>query len=358
MTTPVSHGKVLLTGASGFIGGRLRSTLLDMDAGADVVAIRRPGSPVSEVGRSVEADYDEVGALQRIVAQEKPDYVLHVAGVTKGSSYADFQRGNVMPTRNLLTAVRREHPDLRRFVLVSSSTAYGPSASRAPQREDNPPRPVEHYGRSKLEAESVLRDESGGVAWTIVRPCAVYGPGDVDHFTLFQAARLGVNLFYGNRHRAMSWIYVDDCVRGTLEAAAHPDTVGRGYFLCHPGQLDWDQFQTEIAIAVGRRVRTVDLPEQLLWASAFAGEVATRIDGKPRLMNLQKAKLGAQSAWTCSGDAARRDFGFTAEVSLRNGVRSTHRWYLENGWYQSFDPRELLTPSSLGRLVGHLRRNG
>lgn len=353
MGAPGLHGKVLLTGASGFIGGCLRTTLLD--AGADVVAVRRPGSPVSQIGRSVEADYGEVGSLQRIVAVEKPDYVLHVAGVTKGSSYSDFQKGNVMPTRNLLTAVRREHPELTRFVLVSSSAAYGPSSSRAPQREDNPPRPVEHYGRSKLEAEQVLRDESGDVAWTIVRPCAVYGPGDVDHFALFQAARFGLNVFYGNRSRAMSWIYVDDCVRGILEAAAHPNTVREGYFLCHPGRLDWDQFQTEVSIAVGHRVRTVELPEQLLWASALAGEVATRLDGKPRLMNLQKAKLGAQSAWTCSGDAARRDFGFVAEVSLAEGVRRTHQWYLANDWYQSLDPKALLSVGSLRRFVHHLR---
>ena len=152
--------------------------------------------------------------------------------------------------------------------------------------------------------------------WSIVRPCAVYGPGDVDHFTLFQGAMLGVNLFYGNRDRCMSWIYVDDCVRGILEAARHEQSVGKGYFLTSDVQLTWDQFQSEIAKAVGRPVRDLDLPEQLLWVTAVAGEVATMIDKKPRLFNLQKARLGSQQAWTCSGDAARRDFGFSAEVEL------------------------------------------
>jgi len=354
MAMPTLDGKVLITGASGFIGGQLRDSLLG--SGADVVAIRRPGSPPSVAGRSAAADYARVADLERVIASEKPDYVLHVAGVTKGSSYEDFRRGNVMPTRNLLTAVRREHPGVRRFVMVSSAASYGPSATSAPQREENPPRPIEHYGRSKLEAERVVEEESAGVPWTIVRPCAVYGPGDVDHFTLFQSALLGVNLFYGNRERLMSWIYVDDCIRGILEAAAHPNTVGKGYFLTNEVQLTWDQFQTEIALAVGRPVRTVDLPEQLLWASAFAGEIATRIDKKPRLLNLQKARLGAQSAWTCSGDAARRDFGFSAAVRLSEGIRRTHEWYVENGWYQSLDPKELASAKSLRRFVGRLRR--
>jgi UDP-glucose 4-epimerase len=354
MAMPTLDGKVLITGASGFIGGQLRDSLLR--SGADVVAIRRPGSPPSSAGRSVEADYARVADLERVIASEKPDYVLHVAGVTKGTSYEDFRAGNVMPTRNLLAAVRREHPTVKRFVMVSSAASYGPSATSAPQREENPPRPIEHYGRSKLEAERVVEEESAGVAWTIVRPCAVYGPGDVDHFTLFQAAVLGINLFYGNRDRLATWIYVDDCVRGILEAAIHPNSAGKGYFLTNDVQLTWDDFQTEIALAVGKPVRTVDLPEQLLWASAFAGEIATRIDKKPRLLNLQKARLGAQSAWTCSGDAARDDFGFLAEVTLSEGIRRTHAWYLENGWYQSLDPRELASAKSLRRLVGGFRR--
>lgn len=347
-------GKILITGASGFIGGQLRSRLVS--EGADVVAIRRPGSPASDQGRSVEADYADASALERVIAEEKPDYVLHVAGVTKGISYEDFRQGNVMPTRNLLAAVRKQHANAKRFVLVSSLAAYGPSSKSARQREGNPPRPVEHYGESKLEAERVLETESGEVAWTIVRPCAVYGPGDVDHFTLFQAAVLGLNLFYGNRDRCMSWIYVDDCVRGILEAASHPKSLGNGYFLTHDPPGTWDQFQTEIAAAVGKRVRTVDLPEQLLWAGAMAGEIATRIDKKPRLMNLQKARLGAQEAWTCSGDAARKDIGFNAEIGLAEGIRRTHQWYVENEWYRCIDRPNLLFGKSLRRLVGRLRK--
>jgi nucleoside-diphosphate-sugar epimerase len=294
--------------------------------------------------------------LESVVRSEKPDYVLHVAGVTKGTAYEDFLRGNVMPTRNLLAAVRSAHPGTKRFVMVSSSTSYGPSATSVPQREENPPRPIEHYGQSKLEAERVVEQESAEVPWTIVRPCAVYGPGDVDHFTLFQSAMFGWNLFYGNRDRLMSWIYVDDCVRGILEAAGHEQSAGKGYFLTNDEQLTWGQFQGEVVRVVGRPVRDLNLPEQAMWASAFAGEVATRIDKKPRILSLQKAKLGAQQAWTCVGDAARRDFGFTTEVDLAEGIRRTHEWYTANDWYQGLDPKELLSVRSLRSLARRLRR--
>ncbi len=354
MAMPKLDGKVLITGASGFIGGRLRDELLA--SGSDVVAIRRPGSPPSKAGRSVEADYARAADLERVIGEERPDYVLHVAGVTKGTSYEDFRRGNVMPTRNLLKAVRDAHPAAKRFVLVSSSASYGPSATSAPQREENPPRPIEHYGTSKLEAERVVEEESDQVAWTIVRPCAVYGPGDVDHFALFQSAMLGWNLYYGNRDHRMSWIYVDDCVRGILQAAGHEQSVGKGYFLTNDEELTWEQFQGEIVRVVGRPVRDLDLPEQVMWVSAFAGEVATRIDKKPRILNLQKARLGSQQAWTCVGDAARQDFGFTAEIDLAQGIRLTHQWYEANDWYQSLNPKDWLSLRSLRGLARRLSR--
>jgi nucleoside-diphosphate-sugar epimerase len=331
MAMPTLDGKILITGASGFIGSRLRDELLA--SGSDVVAIRRPGSPAATRGRSVEADYAQVPALERIIGEERPDYVLHVAGVTKGNSYEDFRLGNVMPTRNLLTAVCREHPDTKRFVLVSSLTSYGPSATSAPHREENPPRPIEYYGQSKLEAERVVEEESANVPWTIVRPSGVYGPGDVEYFNLFKSAMRGWNVFFGNRNRCMSLIYVDDCVRGTLMAAQHENSVGKGYFLTNDEQVTWEQFQSEVLQVVDRRVRTVDLPEQLVSIAALGGELASRIDRKPRLLNLQKAKMGAQQAWTCVGDAARTDFGFSADVDLVEGIRRTQDWYLANDWY-------------------------
>ncbi len=354
MTMPKLEGKVLITGASGFIGSRLRDALLS--SGSDVVAIRRPGSPPSKAGRSVEADYGAVADLERVMRQERPDYVLHVAGVTKGSSLGDFRRGNVMPTRNLLAALRNEHSDAKRFVLVSSLTSYGPSATSAPHREENPRRPIEHYGASKREAEQVVEEEAEGVPWTIVRPSGVYGPGDIDYFNLFQSAMLGWNLYFGNRERLMSIIYVDDCVRGILDAAQHPKSVNEGYFLTSEEQVTWEQFQSEVVRVVGRRARTVDLPEQLVSIAALGGELASRFDKKPRLLNLQKAKMGAQQAWTCVGDAARRDFGFRTEVDLAEGIRRTHDWYEANGWYQSFKPKDLLSMASLRGLARRLGR--
>lgn len=116
-------------------------------------------------------------------------------------------------------------------------------------------------------------------------------------------------------------------------AAQHENSVGKGYFLTNDEHVTWEQFQSEVLQVVDRRVRTLDLPEQLVSIAALGGELASRIDRKPRLLNLQKAKMGAQQAWTCVGAAARTDFGFSADVDLVEGIRRTHDWYLANDWY-------------------------
>ncbi len=323
------QGKVLITGASGFIGSWLRDQLLEQ--GSDVVAIRRPGSPEAKAGRSAEASYDDLDALKRIVAAESPDYVLHVAGATKGRTYADFERGNVLPTENLLRAVEAEHPELKRFVHVSSLAAYGPSRPSRPLRESDPRRPVEFYGESKLAAERVV--ERANVPFTIIRPSGVFGPRDVDMFELFRLAQSRVNLFFGNRQSWGSFVYVDDVVRAILQAGAAERTAGRGYFLSDGEPITWDTLQSDIQRVVGKRGLTLSLPKQLPFLAGTAGELATRLDGKPRLLNRQKAVMGAQDAWTCHADAAREDFGFEAEVTREEGLRRAHRWYQDNGWY-------------------------
>lgn len=324
------EGKVLLTGASGFVGGRLREALLA--AGADVLAIRRHSSPAPQSGRSVVADYADVEGLASLVADEKPDYVFHVAGATKGVTYDDFQRANVMPTRHLLAALEKGHPEVRRLVLVSSLAAYGPSSPSRPHRETDAPSPIEHYGRSKLEAERILEREAKAVSWTIIRPAGVYGPGDVDYFNLFREVSKGRNVYFGNRERWFSAVYVDDCVRAITRAAQTEAAAGKGYFICDGLPVTWGAFQEAIVAASGRKVLTLDLPEFLVTVAAMGGELATKLDNKPRLFNRQKAKMGAQSAWTCEHHAARDDFGYTPEVSMRDGVRHAFTWYRENGW--------------------------
>jgi UDP-glucose 4-epimerase len=323
-------GKAILTGASGFIGSRLRDALLA--AGTDVLSLVRPSSPPSRRGRSAEVDYADEASLREVFSRERPDYVFHLAGATKGVTAADFERGNVLPTQGLVRALKAAHPGLSRFVLVSSLTAYGPSNEGAPLREDAPPRPVELYGKSKLQAERVLENEAGPLPWTIVRPAGVYGPADADTLVLFRSAKSGINLFYGNREKRASMVYVDDLVDALVLAAKSAETRGKGYFICDGVPYTWRDIQSHVVAAVGKRTLELNLPAWTVQVAARAGELATAVDQKPRLFNRQKALMDAQSAWLCTHEKARADFGYAPRVAMAEGTRRAYAWYRGAGW--------------------------
>ncbi|MBN1655135.1 MAG: NAD(P)-dependent oxidoreductase [Deltaproteobacteria bacterium] len=323
-------GKAIVTGASGLVGGRLRDALLD--ASVDVVAIRRAGSPPASRGRSAEIDYSDPESLASLFEREKPDWVFHVAGVMNGVRYDDFYQGNVVPTRNLLRALRGDRQQLRRFVYVSSLTAYGPSQTGSPMREDAELNPIEFYGRSKLETEEVIRAEGDGIPWTILRPGGIYGPRDRQYFELFRFAARGINPFYGNRKREMSMVHVDDLVDAIIDAAQSPATVYKGYFICDGHPVTWEELQKEIVKVVGRKVWDVDFPGFAVHLLASLGDIKGRITGKPSLYNRQKVIMGIQDAWTCKHDSAREDFGYQPKIPLEKGIQATYEWYRANGW--------------------------
>jgi nucleoside-diphosphate-sugar epimerase len=323
-------GKAIITGASGFVGSHLRDALLD--AGVDVIALRRPGSPPAERGRSAEIDYSDTESLARIFESEKPDYVFHVAGVMNGVRYEDFSKGNVLPTRNLVQALGSENPQLRRFVYVSSLTAYGPSRKDAPMREDAEPCPVEFYGKSKLEAEEAIRAAGETIPWTIIRPGGVYGPGDYQYWELFRLAAKGINPFFGNRKRPLSsMVYIDDLIDAIIAAAQSPATLHKGYFISDGQPVTFEELQQLIVQAVGRKVWDIDLPAFSIDIAGFFGEIKGRITGKPSLYHRQKVIMARQEAWTCGCDAACTDFGYRPRVTLEEGIRKTYDGYRADG---------------------------
>lgn len=322
-------GKMLITGASGFVGSHLRERLLSM--GNDVLAIRRPGSPPAKQGRSVEARYEDLATLTRIMREERPDYIFHVAGATKGRIYRDFSDGNVLPTQQLLRALEEAEHQPKRFIHISSLTAWGPALNGRPICEDDPARPIEFYGRAKLEAERVV-ESYRDIPSAIIRPAGVFGPRDVDYFKLFESAHRGIDLYFGNARRYQSVVYIDDLIDSILAVAGIERAIGRAYFIANPAPVTWGEFQSLIVKNTPRRVLKLNLPEQIVDVAGVLGELATRVDGKPRLFNRQKALMAAQEAWICSVDRAKTELGFEPRVPLEEAVALTAEWYRRERW--------------------------
>ncbi|MHA6720967.1 NAD-dependent epimerase/dehydratase family protein [Sphingomonas sp. RS6] len=292
---------IAVTGGTGFVGSRLID--LALDAGHRVRALTRRDQPPREGVTWVRGDLDATKALATLCASA--DAVIHVAGVVNAPDREGFAHGNITGTANMLAAA--QGAGVRRFVHVSSL------AGREPQ--------LSAYGWSKGEADKLVR--ASGLDWTIVRPPAIYGPGDLEMLELFRLARWGLALLPpGGR---ISVIEVSDLGRLLLALATTDGVAGAidpddG----RPGGWSHPEFAKAIGRAVGRRVLALSLPKAVLVAGA-------RID---RLLRGKRAKLTPDRvSYFCHpdwvADPAHRAPAnlWTPQVETEAGLAETARWY-------------------------------
>jgi len=328
---------ILVTGSTGFIGSRMVDRLLV--EGRSVRVLLRPESSSASATAAregleqVRAAYDDAEALGRAVAGV--EVIIHLAGVTKASDEAGFVAGNVMPVENLLDAAKRHNPELCRFLLVSSLAAAGPASSPSPGvREADQPGPVSAYGRSKLLGEQAALRNAGAVPLTIVRPPAVYGPGDRDILEVFAMMKKGYLLSAGSgQQQRFSMIHVDDLIEGTLLALRSEVGAGQTFFITSPRGYAWDEVieAARPVLSFGRLLR-IDLPKPLVFALGATLETVAKLTGKPALINRDKAAELVQDYWVCSSDKAEKELGFVAKTPLAEGVAETLCWYQRGGW--------------------------
>jgi nucleoside-diphosphate-sugar epimerase len=263
------------------------------------------------------------------------DRIIHLAGVTKALDEAGYDAGNVIPVQNLLAAVREHNPGLKRFLLVSSLTVAGPAAEGiCGVRESDMPVPVSAYGRSKLRAEMLCMERSGGIPVTIVRPPAVYGPGDRDVLQVFQMLAKGVLVSPGSASKKrFSMIYVDDLVKGMMLAARSERSVGHVYYITSPRSCSWDDLIAAAQLVLGvKKIYKLSLPKSFVFFVGMVMGVSGSLVGKPVLINRDKANELVQDYWVCSPEQAEIDLGFTAGTTLDEGVAKTIAWYRRKGW--------------------------
>jgi dihydroflavonol-4-reductase len=313
-----------LTGATGFLGWHLTESFLR--AGWDVRAIVRPAShkPLPQGARIVESDLSQE-SLARACAGT--DVLIHNAAVIRAPSEAAFNAVNVEGTRSAAVAATRTNA---RLVLISSQAAGGPGTPGSPRRESDPPAPVNAYGRSKLAAESIVRNEDG-LRWTILRPCAVYGPRDRGFLPLFAMGRRG--LFFAPSAPAVRFtlIYVADLVRAVAAAVDTDAAIGETLFVGHPDPKSGEEVLRAIAAAEGRPFHLRRVPASVFSALAALGDLYWKLGRKPLVDSGRLAELRSPG-FVCSVDRARHVLGFEAQTPLDEGIRLTAAWYRDHGW--------------------------
>lgn len=336
--------RVLVTGATGFIGAPLCRELLAR--GRAVAALVRPSSKVDrlrEIGVELApGDVTDPQSVRRAVAGR--DLVFHVAGCLKALDAAAFDRVNREGTRNVVAACAEQSAPPR-VLLVSSLAAVGPSPDGKPLVEHCPARPISHYGRSKRAGEVAAAALADRVPITVVRPGAVFGPGDPATLEIFRPiARWGVHMVPVRPKLGVSMIHLDDLIalillaaeRGAMirpESGADAACDAGYYFAACDEYPMYDELGRMMAWALGRRrVACVPAPRRLVRAAGMFQELVGRVLGRPLSFNLDKAREATAGCWFCSPRKAAAELGFAPAAPLLDRLRQTAEWYRNAGW--------------------------
>jgi nucleoside-diphosphate-sugar epimerase len=315
---------VSVTGATGFLGWHIALEL--MARGSSVRAIVRPGNQ-KPLPSGVEIRESALARDAVTAAIDGCDLVIHAAGLTRARSDQAYRSVNVDGTRAVVAAANQVGA---RIIHISSLAAIGPGTPDRPAHEDDRPQPLTAYGRSKLASEAVVRSEAH-VPWTILRPSAVYGPNDRQFLPLVRLATRGIFPLLARSSAAFTLVYAGDLARAVATAADDERSVGQAIFIGHRDPQTAYSVLRQLAQAVDRPYKPRRIPGVLVRALALAGESAWRFGRRPTFDMARFAELRAEG-FVCSVERARAVIGFTAEVSLAEGLEQTVKWYRERGW--------------------------
>jgi len=332
--------KILITGASGFIG----STAVDkaLELGYETWAGIRKSSSLrylqDERIRFIDlqyADKDKLKAQLREFTDEngRIDHIVHIAGLTKARHKSDFDKVNYAYTRNFVEALIEMNAVPDSFVLMSSLSAMGigDEINYTPLQGDHQANPNTAYGRSKLKAENYLKSLAG-FPYLILRPTGVYGPRDKDYLILMKAVKNGLDVGAGFRKQILSFIYSEDLVNVIFTL------IGKGirrkeYFVADGDCYTDSEFNAIVQRALHKKhVVRLKIPLFLVKPAAFISEKAAALTGRAVTFNTDKYHIMKQRNWACDTSSLQTDTGFVPAYRLEEGVEKTVAWYKEHGW--------------------------
>jgi len=322
--------RVALTGATGYTGGRLLAALVQR--GDIVSALVRPTSagPRAVGARWVEGDLLDTRALDRLV--EGAEAVVHAAAVYRTAGHPDayYREVNVAGTEGLLEAAARA--GVRRFVHTSTVGVHG-DIETPPADEAAPIRPGDIYQATKAEAEARALDfhRRRGLPVTVVRPGAIYGPGETRLLKLFRAIARGRYAIVGSGRAYYHPVYIDDLVAGFLLALERQEAVGEAFIVAGPRYVTQSELAAVIARHTAGRVLPFHVPAApLRWAAALCELICVPFGLEPPL-HRRRVEFWTKSR-AFSIEKARRLLGYAPAVDLEEGVARTAAWYRQAGW--------------------------
>ena len=297
---------IAVTGATGFVGSTVIQQLKDMGYGIRALT-RKERDPIIGV-EWVEGALDNPILLERLC--DGADCVIHIAGVVNAANKAGFETGNVDGTAAIIKAAKSQN--IRRFIHISSLSAREPQLS--------------HYGASKAKAEKLVG--ASMLDWTIIRPPAIYGPGDKEMLDLFIMAQKGF-VMMPPKGRA-SFIHVEDLARLIIALIPTHEDATTQIFECDDGVEDgWshDSFGRAIGMSIDTHVSAINMPKIMLKIAAFFDRL---LRGKRAKLTWDRANYLAHPDWVIDREKCPSPSLWKPKIETRQGLKDTARWYRKN----------------------------
>lgn len=322
----MAQEKILITGASGFIGSFIVEEALarGMEVWAAVRGTSSKKYLQDERINMMELDFSDCRQMENALGGHDFDYVVHAAGVTKALRDETFFHVNTDGTKNLVKALEATSPSMKRLIFISSLSVLGAVRQHKPYteiRDTDVPRPNTAYAKSKLAAEKWLA-ENAKVPYTILRPTGVYGPREKDYMMMADSIRRGVDVAVGYTRQDLTFVYVKDVVQAVFKSMKSAKTVGKAYFLSDGKVYTSRTFSDLIIAELGKKfVLRLTLPVWFLRVVCAFGTLRSRITGKVTTLNNDHYHILKQRNWRCDITPAMADFGYRPEWKLADGVR-------------------------------------
>lgn len=326
--------KILITGASGFIGSYLVEEGLRQNYEI-YAAVRSQSNLQYLTDERIHILHLDLSDPEKLTQKwlelknsfEAFDYVIHNAGVTQVVDKADFDRINYECTRNLVDSLATADFKPKKFLFMSSLAAQGPgnATSMAPIAPHHLPAPLTHYGRSKLKAEQYLAT-CQKIPYLIFRPTAVYGPRDKDFLSFFKTISCHLEPYLCNPQQRLSFIYVKDLVR-LLYVSLNSPAINRCYFAS-----DGDNYTSAELSAITKKVLNkwtiaITFPKFLIRMIARVSETIAQLRSRTSVLNSDKYRELTSPNWACDASQTLETFGFKPHYKLEKGIVETIQWY-------------------------------
>lgn len=296
-----------VTGGTGFVGSHLLR--LALAEGYEVRALTRGWKPPEDNIDWVDGALDRPDSLVKLVAGA--DAIVHVAGAISARNRAGFEAVNVAGTAALIDAARKA--GVRRFVHISSLAAREPDLS--------------DYGWSKARSERLVA--ASGLDWTIVRPPAVYGPGDRETLELFKMARRGLVALPPKGR--FSVIHVEDLCRLILATLDDPDSWSETWEPDDGREGGWQHrhFARTLGRLYGRRALTLAMPRPVLRLASGLDRLVRRGNAK---LTRDRVRFYCHPDWVATAGRRPPERLWQPRIKTPTGLKQTADWYREQGW--------------------------